>query len=180
MPLRKCRGGSARDYGDYNVRVSEEVCRCYANRQETGEGAGATILRRWTNLRLGKLSQIRTPSKIDQIAAQLQEWSFVSIVVEGRLQYEVRHVLNALKYKYQQEHRLDARSRVDFYLPEQKIGIEVKTAGSPSKVMKQIQRYNECDQIKGMILITSRSRHTDIPEMLAGKPVRVVFIGGIR
>ena len=118
--------------------------------------------------------------KIDQIAAQLREWSFVSIVVEERLQYEVHHVLNALGCVHKREYRLDARSRVDFYLPEQKIGIEVKTAGRPNEIMRQLQRYNECDQIKGVILITSRSRHTDIPEMLAGKPVRVVFIGGIR
>ncbi len=118
--------------------------------------------------------------KIDQIATQLRGWSFVSVSVESPLQYEVSHVLTAMGHEHRREYRLNSRSRIDFFLPEHRIGIEVKVAGKFGEVMRQIQRYNECEQIKGVILLTSRSRHTGIPEMLADKPVRVVFIGGIR
>ncbi len=117
---------------------------------------------------------------IDEIAKELREWSFPSMAIESDLQFEVGIVLGRLKHKFLREHVLNARSRIDFYLPEHKIGIEVKVAGGANEVMRQIHRYNACDPIDGMILITSRTKHTSTPEELNCKPVRVVFIGGIR
>ena len=117
---------------------------------------------------------------IDDLAISLREWSFRSLANEAGLHLEIGHVLTSIKCKYSREHVLGAQSRIDFYLPEHKIGIEVKVAGSVNQVMRQIHRYNGHDQIDGVILITSRSRHTSIPMDLSGKPVRVVFIGGIR
>jgi len=117
---------------------------------------------------------------IDQITDELREWTFTSTAIESDLQFEVGIVLGKLKHKFLREHVLNARSRIDFYLPEHKIGIEVKVAGGANEVMRQIHRYNACDPIDGVILITSRTKHTATPEELNRKPVRVVFIGGIR
>ncbi len=117
---------------------------------------------------------------IDQIADELREWTFTWTAIENDLQLEVGIVLGKLKHKFLREHVLNARSRIDFYLPEHKIGIEVKVAGGANEVMRQIHRYNACDPIDGVILITSRIRHTTISEELNRKPVRIVFIGGIR
>jgi len=99
---------------------------------------------------------------------------------EADLQLEIGHVLSEVGHKYLREHRFNDQSRIDFYLPEHKIGIEVKVAGNVNSVMRQIHRYNACDPVDGVILITSRAKHTSIPKELSHKPVRVVFIGGIR
>ncbi len=117
---------------------------------------------------------------ITQISQELRSWEFTSMAVEESLHLEIAHVLTELGHKYLREHILNPRSRVDFYLPEHRIGIEVKVAGSVNEAIRQISRYNECHQIDGTILISSRAGHTSIPSMLADKPVRVVFIGGIK
>jgi len=117
---------------------------------------------------------------IDAISDDLREWSFRSMRNEAELHLEVAHVLTAIGCKYLREHSLSPLSRIDFYLPEHKIGIEVKVAGGVTQVMRQIHRYNEHDQVDGVILLTSRVRHTSLPKTLADKPVRVVSIGGIR
>ncbi len=117
---------------------------------------------------------------IDQIAEELREWSFTSISVEAELQLEIGIVLGKMGHKFLREYVLNARSRIDFYLPDHKIGIEVKVAGGVNQVMRQIHRYNACDPIDGVILVTSRTTHTAMPTELNSKPTRVVFIGGIR
>ena len=117
---------------------------------------------------------------IDQIAGELREWTFQSMANEASLHQEISHVLTEMKYKYLREHSISSRGRIDFYLPEHNIGIEVKVAGGINAAMRQIHRYNGHDQIDGVILITTRTSHTLIPNELSGKPVRVVYIGGIR
>ncbi len=118
--------------------------------------------------------------QIDQISEEFREWSFTSISVEAELQFEIGIVLGKMGHKFLREYVLNARSRIDFYLPDHKIGIEVKVAGGVNQVMRQIHRYNACDPIDGVILVTNRIRHTTISEELNHRPVRVVFIGDIR
>lgn len=117
---------------------------------------------------------------IDQIANWLGEWTFRSLSLEAQLQEEITFILQESKYEFESEYILGPHSRVDFYLPQPKIGIEVKVGSRTNQVMRQIHRYNGYDQISGIILITSRAKHTSIPLELNHKPVRIVFIGGIR
>lgn len=117
---------------------------------------------------------------IDQIANWLETWTFRFLANEKYLHAEVYQVLKSTKYKIISEYKLGARSRIDFYLSESSIGVEIKIAGSVNQVMRQIHRYNAYDQISGIILITSRAKHTSIPLELNHKPVRIVFIGGIQ
>jgi hypothetical protein len=55
------------------------------------------------------------------------------------------------------------------------IAIEVKVDGSASQVLRQLQRYARCDDVDGILLVTSRARHW-VPEELAGKPVAAVSL----
>lgn len=117
---------------------------------------------------------------IDRIANWLGSWAFRSLSVETHLQDEIDHILQNSEYEFKREYTLDPHSRVDFHLTESNIGVEAKVGSGVNQVMRQIHRYNSYDQISGIILITSRAKHTSIPLELNHKPVRIVFIGGIR
>ena len=66
-------------------------------------------------------------------------------------------------------------------MTETGIGIEVKTndskgGASLSQVTRQLWRYAKLDSIKAIILVTSRSKHRDLPAEILGKPVFVVYL----
>jgi hypothetical protein len=72
-------------------------------------------------------------------------------------------------------------ARIDF-LTEGKfagVGVELKVAGSATAVIRQLARYAEFDAVCGLVLVTTRSSHRSIPPSLGGKPVRVVYVGGV-
>lgn len=58
------------------------------------------------------------------------------------------------------------------------IGIEVKVAGAPAAVLRQLIRYAQHTRIEGLLLVTTRAAHS-VPEVLEGKPVQVVRIGRV-
>lgn len=112
--------------------------------------------------------------KVLDVAEMLMQYAFASSS-EAVLQQAVQEALAAAGFSTEREWSLSARDRVDFYLTEDRIGVECKIAGSPAVVMEQLLRYTESDAIDAMILVTSRSRHRTIPGTLGGKPVFVVL-----
>lgn len=69
-----------------------------------------------------------------------------------------------------------AHGRIDFYLPDARIGLEVKTQGSPSSVAEQLMRYATADAVARLILVTGRVRLGQLPSSLHGKPLTVVSL----
>ncbi len=70
------------------------------------------------------------------------------------------------------EHRFDENSRIDFLLPELRIGVECKVAGSPTETLAQLLRYADREEVDGLILVTSRIQLSRSMPMLArGKPL---------
>ena len=59
-------------------------------------------------------------------------------------------------------------------------GIEVKIAGAPLAVARQLQRYAHSPDIDVLILATTRASHcAELPPVLAGKPlIRSLIAGG--
>lgn len=74
------------------------------------------------------------------------------------------------------EYRLGRFDRVDL-LVENRIGIEVKVAGSQGDVLRQLRRYGLHERIQGLVLVTTRRSHI-MPADVNGKPVRVVVVNG--
>lgn len=72
------------------------------------------------------------------------------------------------------EHRLDPHNRIDLYIPHLQIGIEVKIKGRTATVIAQLTRYAGFDQIRELVLVTTRSNHHHIPPELNGKPLHLV------
>lgn len=99
---------------------------------------------------------------------------------ERELQFGIAQALESLKIANEPEFRLTAADRVDF-LVEGGIGIEVKTMDSRggaglSAVTRQLWRYAKSDKINALILVTSRSKHRDLPKEILGKPLYVVYL----
>lgn len=85
------------------------------------------------------------------------------------MQDDVDQVLSAAGVTFTREARLDARDRPDF-LTTSGLAIELKVAGGRSAVVRQLLRYAEHEEVTGILLVTSRSRHLGLPDLLGGKP----------
>jgi len=100
---------------------------------------------------------------------------------EKELQGGVFGALTGFEIPFIAEYPLTPHERVDFYIPVGGIGIEVKTNDSRggaglSAVTRQLWRYAKSDEIKALILITTRSKHRELPNEILGKPLLVVYL----
>ena len=100
---------------------------------------------------------------------------------EKELQAGVLSALTQLEIPFIPEHPLNPRDRVDFYIPVEMIGIEVKTQDSRggaglAAVTRQLWRYAKDEQISSLILITTRAKHRNLPSEILGKPLLVVYL----
>ena len=96
---------------------------------------------------------------------------------EDELQLAVAHVLDEHGLDHEREVILGRRDRIDFLVGD--VGIEVKVDGSLSLVTRQVHRYMQSDRISGLILLTSRSKHTNLPSIISDKPVRIVWVSSL-
>jgi hypothetical protein len=96
---------------------------------------------------------------------------------EKELQDGLAQVLSANRIAFTREHRLSADSVVDFML-EEGLALEVKTDGSQPEVLRQLHRYAQFDEVRALMLVTSRARLAQMPEELNGKPVFVIALEG--
>lgn len=96
---------------------------------------------------------------------------------ESIMQSDVKTAIEAAGLEVQSEFPLNNADRIDFYLPEFRIGIECKTKGGFSSVASQLLRYANCEQIDSLILVFSRAslRRLKMPE-LNKKPFSLCFI----
>ncbi|WP_431976027.1 hypothetical protein [Micromonospora haikouensis] len=87
-------------------------------------------------------------------------------------------VLRAAGVVADREVRLTARERIDFLLPSG-LGVEVKVAGSPGAVHRQMARYAAQPSIRALLLVTTRPTHLQgLPAGIGGVPVLSVLLRG--
>lgn len=94
---------------------------------------------------------------------------------EKELQEGVEGALAANKIPFEREKILDQYGTIDF-LVDGRIGIEIKTKGSPSAVARQLVRYFKCEKVSELILLTGRSRLGALPPLILGKKLTVVTL----
>jgi hypothetical protein len=76
------------------------------------------------------------------------------------------------------EVHLSGADRIDFLIG--RVGIEVKTGGSTSALLRQLQRYAGSTDVDELLVITTLHRLANAcPPALQGKPVRAVHVGGL-
>lgn len=67
-----------------------------------------------------------------------------------------------------------ALGRIDLYVPDLKLGIELKVQGTPTAVAAQLLRYAQSSMVDTLLLVTGRSSLGHLPHELMGKPLTVV------
>ena len=98
-----------------------------------------------------------------------------SVGSEDSFQRGVEQVLNRHHIPFLREHQLGPEyGRIDFYLPDRKLGIELKVKGSPSQVLRQLHRYAQCPDVAALILLTARARLAFSPMQINGRAVFAV------
>lgn len=94
---------------------------------------------------------------------------------EDELQEALAMVLRARGLDVRREVRLNSRDRIDLLVG--RVGVEVKIAGKPVSVLRQLARYAESPELDELVLVTSRVRH-QAPDELNGKKVTVICLAG--
>ena len=94
---------------------------------------------------------------------------------ESDLQRGIAQVLTESGVSFKAEVRLSDRDRIDF-LTDDGTGIEVKVDMSPLEVVRQLWRYADRDEVKRLVLVTTRAKHKAILSEIKGKPVFVVHL----
>jgi hypothetical protein len=74
----------------------------------------------------------------------------------------------------QREAPMRGIDRIDFLAG--RIGIEVKTRGSPAAVLRQLQRYATSGRVDTLVLVTTVARHTTLPASIGGKPLLIASL----
>ena len=110
---------------------------------------------------------------VEEIAAHISRHRFV-YADERQLQEGLAALLEP-DHVVEREVRLNARDRLDL-LVDDTLCIETKIAGTPRSVRAQIDRYAQHPDVKAILLITSRVRHS-LPREINGKPVVVAMLG---
>ncbi len=115
---------------------------------------------------------------VPQTAEQLASLLFYvryHISTEADLQADIEKLLRAKGIPFEREYPLDKQSRIDFLI-DSGIGVEVKIGSTLQAVQRQLWRYAKHDKISGLILVTTRSKHLDMPSDMIGKPLYVVYL----
>lgn len=95
---------------------------------------------------------------------------------ERVLQDDLGAILALLGVSVLREFTLGSAGRVDFYLPTLSLGIEVKTKGTWTALIRQLRRYAERPEVKSLLVVTSRVRLAQLPDTLAGKPILALHL----
>jgi len=114
-------------------------------------------------------------SGVDGIAFLLRSARF-SFQDEIELQDGIAEVLTKAGIPFEREVILSPKDRIDFMVAPAGTGVEIKIKGSVTEITRQIHRYAQLPAITGLVLVTTRMRHINLPMEMAGKPVRVVVI----
>jgi hypothetical protein len=101
-----------------------------------------------------------------------------SVTDEAGLSAIVRMRLQAAAVEFDSEVCLDGdrRNRIDFVVG--RVGLELKIDGSPSSVLRQLDRYAAADELDAVVLITTRRSHLrGLPDELRGKAIAAFHVG---
>jgi predicted SpoU family rRNA methylase len=92
---------------------------------------------------------------------------------EKSVQEGIETLLNSYGFDFKREVRLSGKDIVDFMLAGG-IAVEVKLGGRPMPIYKQCERYCEHEQVKALVLMTSKTM--GFPPEVKGKPCYYVSL----
>lgn len=99
---------------------------------------------------------------------------------EAALSAVVARLLTSAGLEFRSEVKLDgnARNRIDYVVD--RVGLELKTEGSPAAVLRQLDRYAAAEELDALILVTTRRALAHrLPSELRGKPLSAINLGAL-
>ena len=116
---------------------------------------------------------VACPERLHDIVA-LIERAKINLSVEADAQAGLLNRLTSAGYVAVREYQLSAGSRIDLFV-EGGIGIEVKVRGSAAAIMRQVDRYAMHDDIRAIVLATTKV--IALPSTIRSKPAAVANLG---
>lgn len=99
--------------------------------------------------------------------------------VERDLHHDIGKALRSARVPVRHEVTLGPGAKIDFV--SRGVGIEIKTAGSPTNVKKQLQRYHATGKLSCIVLLTTRADHiAEIPESGLGGITTIIPLWAYR
>ncbi|KLJ02836.1 hypothetical protein [Luteimonas sp. FCS-9] len=97
---------------------------------------------------------------------------------EVDLQEAVAEVLTSARIAFEREWPVSRSDRLDFYLPDTRVALEIKVAGSVDTARRQVERYLAHPEIDGAVLAASKAwaRGVYPTQQLGGKPFAIAFL----
>jgi hypothetical protein len=112
------------------------------------------------------------------IAALLQRHRF-TCVNEDEVQFAISDLLYDAGVSFEREVALSKGDRIDFMVgAPARLGVEVKTQGTPVSVLRQLHRYAQHETVEALLLVTTQQRHRVLPDRVDGKKLTLVVLAG--
>ena len=108
-------------------------------------------------------------ASLDELAGTLARYRY-RFTDEDDLQRGIARALEANGLSFQREKSLSRRDRPDFLL-QGGLAIEIKIGGSLSDLLRQVARYAEHAEVRGVLVAGTPSWLPRLPATLAGKPL---------
>lgn len=118
-----------------------------------------------------------SPAELGAVLLAALGGAGLRVADERDLQEQLAGLLAAAGIAHQREARLGRRDRLDFLVGA--VAVEVKTGGGLSELTRQIFRYVEHGAVQGVLVVTTRRAHRDLPDAVLGKPLAVLCIGDL-
>lgn len=94
---------------------------------------------------------------------------------EAEIHKEIKRVFDENNIRYIHEYKLGKGSRIDFYIEELKLGIEVKKKRPIKKQLeKQVERYTSFDAIENVLIVSEGK--ADIKNKINNKEIKTISL----
>jgi hypothetical protein len=118
---------------------------------------------------------VNSRKQLQDLAKILRGYRFLG-ATENDLCLGISHALEAAGVWFLREVQCEG-GRLDFLCGD--VAIEVKIKGSLADLTRQVHGYLKDPTLAGLLIVTTRSAHRDLPSEISGKPVGVAWIRGI-
>jgi hypothetical protein len=84
---------------------------------------------------------------------------------ESELEASIKATIESGGFDVITQKIITKRDRIDLFVPIIGLGVEVKIAGSYTRVAEQLLRYAEHEEVNALLLVTSKASHRQLADL---------------
>jgi hypothetical protein len=84
---------------------------------------------------------------------------------EAELEESIKGTIETCGFDVITQKIITPRDRIDLFVPIIGLGVEVKIAGSYTRVAEQLLRYAEHEEVNALLLVTSKASHRQLADL---------------